>query len=153
MKAPFLRTPYNYDTNAASNESSLVCLEPTKAQQHFKDECDINYVLKNFGIEALSTTQLTPRYGDFSDVVDYHSALNAVIAAEDEFMALPANIRTRFDNDPAKLIDFLGNDANRQEAESLGLVSKSEPVPVGLLDPTGTGDTKTTKTQKTEDEK
>jgi phage internal scaffolding protein len=151
MKAPFLRTPYNYDTNAASNESSLVCLEPTMAQQHFKDECDINYVLKTFGIEGLQQTQLTPRYGDFSDVVDYHSALNAVIAAEDEFMALPANIRTRFDNDPAKLIDFLGNDANRLEAESLGLVTKSEPVPVGLLDPTGTGDTKTTKTQNNED--
>jgi len=151
MKAPFLRTPYNYDTNAASNESSLVCLEPTKAQQHFKDECDINYVLTNFGIDALSTTPLTPRYGDFTDVVDYQSALNAVIAAEDEFMALPAIIRTRFDNDPAKLIDFLGNDANRSEAESLGLVNKTEPVPVGLLDPTGTGDTKTTKTQKSED--
>ena len=151
MKAPFLRTPYNYDTNAASNESSLVCLEPTMAQQHFKDECDINFILKNFGIEALAVNPLQPRYGDFSDVVDYHSALNAVIAAEDGFMALPANIRTRFDNDPSKLIDFIENPANRSEAESLGLVTKSEPVPVGLLDPTGTGDTKTTKTQLNED--
>jgi phage internal scaffolding protein len=151
MKAPFLRTPYNYDTNAASNESSLVCLEPTMAQQHFKDECDINFVLKNFGIEGLTQNRLEPRYGDFSDVVDYHSALNAVIAAEDGFMALSANIRTRFQNDPAQLIDFLENPANREEAESLGLVTKSEPVPVGLLDPTGTGDTKTTKTQNNED--
>jgi len=151
MKAPFIRTPYNYDTNAASDGSSLVCLEPTKAQQHFKDECDINYVLNNFGINALSVSPLQPRYGDFTEVVDYHSALNAVIAAEDEFMALPAHIRTRFSNDPAKLIDFLGNDANRQEAESLGLVAKSEPVPVTSLDVTGTGDSKTTKTQKTEE--
>ena len=151
MKAPFLRTPYNYDLDAASNESGLVCLEPTLAQQHFKDECDINYVLNNFGIDALRVSPLEPRYGDFTGVVDYHSALNAVIAAEDEFMALPANIRTRFDNDPAKLIDFMQNPANRSEAESLGLVNKSEPVPVGLLDPTGTGDTKTTKTQKSEE--
>jgi phage internal scaffolding protein len=151
MKAPFLKTPYNYDTDAASNESGLVCLEPTLAQQHFKDECDINYVLNNFGVNALAVNPLQPRYGDFTDVVDYHSALNAVIAAEDEFMALPANIRTRFDNDPAKLIDFMENPANRQEAESLGLVNRTEPVPVGLLDPTGTGDTKTTKTQKSEE--
>ena len=151
MKAPFLRTPYNYDTNAASDESELVCLEPTLAQQHFKDECDINYILKNFGVEALAVNPLTPRYGDFTDVVDYHTALNSVIAAEDEFMALPANIRTRFDNDPAKLIDFMENPANYDEAERLGLVTKTEPVPVGLLDPTGTGDTKTTKTQKSED--
>lgn len=151
MKAPFLKTPYNYDTNAASDESGLVCLEPTLAQQHFKDECDINFVLTNFGVEGLAVSPLQPRYGDFTGVVDYHSALNAVIAAEDEFMALPANIRTRFDNDPAKLIDFIENPANREEAESLGLVNKSEPVPVGLLDPTGTGDTKTTKTQKSEE--
>jgi len=151
IKEPFIRNPYNYDTNAASNESSLVCLEPTKAQQHFKEECDINYVLNNFGVTALSTTPLTPRYGDFSDVVDYHSALNAVIAAEDSFMALPANIRTRFENDPANLIDFLENPANREEAEKLGIVTKSEQVPVGLLDPTGTGDTKPQKTQSTED--
>jgi hypothetical protein len=66
-------------------------------------------------------------------------------------MALPANIRSRFDNDPAKLIDFMENPANREEAESLGLVNKSEPVPVALLDATGTGDSKTTKTQKTEE--
>ena len=151
MKAPFLKTPYNYDTNAASDESGLVCLEPTLAQQHFADECDINYVLKNFGVQGLQVSPLEPRYGDFTGVVDYHSALNAVIAAEDGFMALPADLRTRFDNDPSKLIDFIENPANRQEAESLGLVNKTEPVPVGLLDPTGTGDTKTTKTQKSEE--
>ncbi|QXP07961.1 MAG: internal scaffolding protein [Arizlama microvirus] len=151
MKAPFLKTPYNYDTNAASNESGLVCLEPTRTQQHFKDECDINYVLKNFGIEALAVNPLEPRYGDFTDVVDYHTALNAVIAAEDAFMALPAKIRTRFENDPSKLIDFMQNPANREEAESLGLVNKTEPVPIGLLDPIGTGDTKTTKTTKSEE--
>ena len=151
MKAPFLKTPYNYDTNAASDESGLVCLEPTLAQQHFADECDINYVLKNFGVQGLQVSPLEPRYGDFTGVVDYHSALNAVIATEDGFMALPADLRTRFDNDPSKLIDFIENPANRQEAESLGLVNKTEPVPVGLLDPTGTGDTKTTKTQKSEE--
>lgn len=151
MKTPFFRTPYNYDTNAASDESGLVCLEPSQTQQHFKDETDINYILSNFGIDALPVNPLSPRYGDFTDVVDYHSALNAVIAAEDSFMALPAHLRTRFDNDPAKLIDFLENPANRQEAESLGLVAKTEPVPIGLLDPIGTGDTKTTKTPKTEE--
>lgn len=151
ITVPFFRTPYNYDTNAASDESGLVCLEPTLAQQHFKDETDINFILKNFGIDALAVNPLEPRYGDFSDVMDYHSALNAVIAAEDQFMGLPANIRARFENDPSKLIEFLDNPANRKEAESLGLVNKTEPVPVTSLDVTGTGDTKTTQTQKTED--
>ena len=44
-------------------------------------------------------------------------------------MALPAQIRSRFENDPAKLIDFLDNSENLDEAIKLGLVSKFEELP------------------------
>ena len=122
----FLRTPYNYDTDAASNESGLACEEPSLAQQHFKDECDINNILRQFNITGLlPESPLSPRYGDFSGISDYHTALNRVIAAQQEFDGLPAQIRARFDNDPAKLIAFLENEQNRPEAEELGLVEKA----------------------------
>jgi phage internal scaffolding protein len=122
----FLRTPYNYDRDAATNESGLACEEPSLAQQHFKDECDINNILRQFNITGLLPEQpLSPRYGDFSGIGDYHTALNRVIAAQDEFDGLPANIRARFDNDPANLIEFLENEKNRPEAEELGLVNKA----------------------------
>jgi phage internal scaffolding protein len=122
----FLRTPYNYDTDAASNESGLACEEPSLAQQHFKDECDINNILRQFNITGLlPESPLSPRYGDFSGISDYHTALNRVIAAQDEFDGLPAQIRARFDNDPSKLIEFLENEQNRPEAEKLGLVEKA----------------------------
>ncbi len=124
-KVIFLRTPYNYDTDAASNESGLACEEPSLAQQHFKEECDINTILQKFSITGiLPEAPLSPRYGDFSGISDYHTALNRVIAAQDEFEALPAQIRARFDNDPAKLIEFLEDETNRPEAEQLGLVEK-----------------------------
>lgn len=123
-KSPFLRTPYNYDLDAASNESGLHCEDATLTQQHFKDECDINNILRQFNITGLlPEAPLSPRYGDFTGIGDYHSALNQVIAAEDEFMALPAQIRSRFDNDPAKLIDFLEKSENKDEAIKLGLVN------------------------------
>jgi phage internal scaffolding protein len=119
----FLRTPYNYDLDAASNESGLGCEDPSLAQQHYKDECDINTILQKFNITGLlPESPLSPRYGDFTGISDYHTALNRVIAAQDEFDALPANIRARFENDPAQLIEFLENSENRQEAEKLGLV-------------------------------
>jgi len=124
--AVFLRTPYNYDRDAATNESGLACEEPSLAQQHFKDECDINNILRQFNVTGLLPEQpLSPRYGDFTGIGDYHTALNRVIAAQDEFEALPAQIRARFDNDPANLIEFLENEKNRPEAEELGLVEKS----------------------------
>ena len=148
-KTVFLRTPYNYDTNAASNESGVACEEPSLAQQQFKDECDINNILRQFNITGLlPEAPLSPRYGDFTGIGDYHSALNAVIAAEDDFMSLPAHIRARFENDPAQLIDFLSDENNRSEAEKLGLleVPKAEST-VTPLDVTVLGDTKPTKSE------
>jgi len=129
-KLPFLRTPYNYDTDAASNESGLHCEDASLAQQHFKDECDINNILRQFNVTGLlPETTISPRYGDFSGITDYHTALNQVIAAENEFMALPATLRARFENDPALLIEFLENPENKNEAIKLGLVNKPEELP------------------------
>jgi len=129
-KSPFLRTPYNYDLDAASNESGLHCEDATLTQQHFKDECDINNILRQFNITGqLPQQTLSPRYGDFTGISDYQTALNQVIAAEDEFMRLPADLRARFDNDPAQLIDFLEKSDNKDEAIKLGLVNKPEDLP------------------------
>ncbi len=129
----FIRTQFNYDHDAASIESGLVCEEPTRAQQHHKDECDINVILERFGKTGqMPVNAISGTYGDFSGVHDYHTALNALMAAEDEFAALPATIRNRFENDPSNLIQFLDNPENKTEAESLGLInstsSYSEPV-------------------------
>jgi hypothetical protein len=122
----FIRTQFNYDHNAASNASGLVCEEPTRAQQHHREECDINVILERFGKTGqMPVNVISGTYGDFSGVHDYHTALNAIIASESEFAALPATIRNRFANDPANLVQFLDNPNNRAEAEKLGLVAIS----------------------------
>lgn len=144
-----LRQPYAYDQDAASIESGLHCEDASLTQQHFKDETDINNILKQFNITGLlPTSPISPRYGDFSGITDYHSAINAVMAAEEEFDALPAQIRARFDNEPANLIDFLSDENNRAEAIKLGLVNPSssqelDGSTVTPLDVTVLGDTKT----------
>jgi len=124
---PFIRNPYNYDTLAASNESGLRCEDASRTQQHFKDETDINNILRQFNVTGLLPQKaLSPRYGDFTGIGDYHGALNQVIAAEGEFMTLPAQLRARFNNDPQELIEFLNNPENKDEAQKLGLVNKPE---------------------------
>jgi phage internal scaffolding protein len=149
MKNIKLRAAYNYDTDAASNESGLACEEPSLAQQHYKDECDINTILERFNVTGmLPQSPVSPQYGDFSGITDYHSALNAVIAAQDQFDGLPAQIRARFENEPAKLIEFLEDENNRQEAEELGIVAKAisgemAQSTVTSLDVTVLGDTST----------
>ena len=128
----FLRTPYNYDTNEASDESGLSCPEDSLAQQHQKDESDINTIVRRFGLTGeLPSGVRVPEYGDFTAASDYHTSLNAVLAANQAFASLPADIRTRFNNDPGAFVDFCSDDKNRDEAKKLGLIvgSSDEPVP------------------------
>lgn len=125
MKPPFIRSPYNYDTNKASDESGLACPEPSLTQQSFVEESDINFIAERYGLtgELPQVLQL-PRYGDFTGIFDFQSAQNAVRKSLEQFMSLPAKIRSRFDNNPQKLLSFLEDPENREEAQFLGLVEK-----------------------------
>lgn len=123
MSAPFVRNPYNYDTNAASRESGLECKEKTLTKQAFKDECDINTIVERFHITGeLPQNVRMPSYGDFTGVNDFQSAMNAIAIANEAFDAMPANVRARFHNDPAEFVDFCSDKANLEEAKKLGLV-------------------------------
>jgi len=127
-KLPFVRNPYNYDMALVSQETGLVCQDPSLAQQHMRDECDINTIVERFGVTGqLPVRAIEPSYGDFSGVSDYHTALNKIKAADEAFMALPGKLRAKFDNDPNALLNFLENEANRNEAIELGLID-GEPV-------------------------
>lgn len=119
-----LLQPYGYDADEHSFETGLRCEDPTLAQQHMAEETDINEIVRRFGLTGeLPSGVRMPTYGDFTGVYDYQSALNAIKAAEESFSTLPAEVRARFGNDPAAFVDFCSDDANRSEAESLGLVS------------------------------
>lgn len=122
---PFFRTAFNYDVAAVSDETGLSCGEPSRTQQSFAEECDINTIVRRFGLTGeLPESPRPPQYGDFTGVSDYQSALNAVIAADAAFLEFPAHIRARFHNDPQALLEFISREENRDEAEKLGLVKK-----------------------------
>lgn len=121
---PFIRSQYNYDMNEASDESGLACTDLSLAKQSFAEEVDINTIVRRFGLSGeLPSDVRMPTFGDFSDVVDFHSAMNAVARARESFDAMPADVRFRFDNDPQKFVSFCSDDKNREEVEKLGLVS------------------------------
>lgn len=122
-----VRVPYRYDTDAASFEAALCTPEPTRTQQQFKDEVDINTIAKNFGMTGRMPENVRmPTFGDFTDVDDYQTALNASRRAAHSFMQMPAEVRLRFENDPQLFLAFCSDAANREEAIKLGLV----PAPV-----------------------
>lgn len=121
----FLRSAFNYDTDQASQEAATVIEGESLAQQQFKEECDINTIVERFGLTGeLPENLRLPVSGDFTGVVDFKTAMDAVSSAQSAFMQLPGHLRARFENDPQRLMRFLENDKNRAEAEELGLVVK-----------------------------
>lgn len=132
---PFLRTPFNYDTNTASDHHGLKCLDKSLTREEFAEECNINWIADRYKLteldpaiwqSALPTVVTPPSYGDFTGVFDFQAQQNAVREALEGFMTLPAKLRARFDNNPQRLIDFLADPDNRKEAEFLGLVQEKE---------------------------
>jgi len=118
-----VKNPITYDRDKNSDLAKFVFTSPSRTKQSFRDECDINHILRQFNVTGqLPVGSVQPQYGDFSGITDYQSALNAVMAAQDSFLALPAKLRAKFDNDPAVFVDWASDEANKDEMKALGLL-------------------------------
>lgn len=97
------------------------------------DQADINKIIARFE-KAGMMDQLNkgePFYGDVSDFDGLQDAYIKVQEAEKLFMKMDARIRSRFDNDAVKLVRFLEDERNYDEAVVLGIVTpKPAPAPV-----------------------
>lgn len=111
----------------------------SNVQQHFKDDCDINKLIKRFtnGGQIPQRDPSLYSFGDFT-AIDYQSALDVVMLADEQFGTLPAEVRERFGNNPAKLLGFLEDENNREEAVKLGLVSRGTETPLDVTVPSDT---------------
>lgn len=114
---------------------------PSRTKQEFKDECDINMLMKRYKATGLfpQYPDATPRYVSNIGMPDFQEALEIVRVAESEFAALNSELRKRFDNDPAKFLAFVNDSANADELVKLGLREApkppAEPIAVRVVDP------------------
>jgi phage internal scaffolding protein len=130
METIFVRSQYNYDRDLASKESALHCKDKSLTVQSSLEESDINTIVKRFNLTGQLPDNLrVPQYGDFSEITDYHTALNRVAAANEEFDKLPATLRARFQNDTGAFVDFCLDPKNEKELIELGLASKRVETP------------------------
>lgn len=130
----FLRTPYNYNTNEAGDESGLECKDPTRTKQSEAEEADINTIVRRFNLTGQLPTNLrTPQYGDFDGIDSFQDAMDRVRAATENFMMIPAEIRSKFGNDPGAFVEFASNPDNLPELRKMGLArdipEAATPVP------------------------
>lgn len=126
----FIRGPFNYDRKEVRMRTALTCGKEGGAKQEFKEECDINTILRRFNVTGqLPSGVRVPSYGDFEYADDFHSAVNAVALAHESFDAMPADVRRRFKNDPGEFVDFCSKSENLEEMRKLGLAVPLPPEP------------------------
>ncbi len=99
----------------------LKCGKSMTKQTHAR-ECDINYIMAKFLKTGLIEHRNThaENYG-FATSDDYHTSLNVIQLAQDMFSELPSQARTKFENDPAKFLDYVQNPENADSLYDLGL--------------------------------
>lgn len=120
-----------FDPPAALRSIVSPCVECTAeedvAQQQFKNEVDMNTIVKRFGYALeLNVGAAGPgEFGDFSAGVDFQAAMNRVVEAQQAFARLPAALRARFGNDPARFLDYVHSSDNVAEAVELGILDRS----------------------------
>lgn len=97
-----------------------------RTKQSFKDECNINNIMKKFQTTGQLPEMIksNPRYGDFSEPLTYQEAQNVVVMANEQFANLSAKVRERFGNDPQKFLEFCHDPENGIEMVKLGLAKK-----------------------------
>jgi len=79
-----------------------------------------------------------PLEGDIPAVESFHQAMNIVASAHQAFDALPVHIRQQFEYKPEKLLAFVLDDKNYDEAKKMGLVAPktvTDSIKVSVVSP------------------
>lgn len=106
---------------------------PGRTKQSFRDETDINLIMARFQKTGLIdfVEKNAPQYADVTGL-EFQACMDKITSAREMFSQLPAKWRRRFDDDPAKFLDFVNDPANEAEAIALGIVpAKATPPAAG----------------------
>lgn len=106
-----------------------------RTKKSFRDDSDVNLIVAKYRRSGVMD-YLNKHAGSFSDVsvsFKLEDAMHTMAKASQLFSDLPANIRRRFDHDPAQFVDFINQPGNRAEAISLGLIPAPPAAPPAVV--------------------
>lgn len=102
-------------------------------EQAHKDNCDINKIMRKYATMGVveHVNNIEAAHGNLTGD-DFKSMMDKIVGIQAEFNELPSELRKRFTNDPAKLLTYLDDPKNTEEAIKIGLLkykNKTEPTP------------------------
>lgn len=130
-------TPVGYEITSDPAQNLINMLESSVTEQSHADSCDVNLIVSQFAATGFLPQRGdgTLIYGDLTDLPTFQEAQNIVVAANEAFANLPAKIRDRFNNDPARLMEFIDDKENFDEAVKLGLMNPRSPDAEPVAEP------------------
>lgn len=134
-----MRFPTRYTAALRDKSFSPNLSGPSLTKQAFKDECDINSIMRRYlSTGVVPGNVKVGRYGDFTGANDFLEAQMVLRNANEQFMTLPSAVRARFNNSPFEMLEFVGDRANIDEARKLGLLKAEEPKAPPAVPPDAT---------------
>lgn len=93
-----------------------------KTHQEHREDCDIMTIVSRFRKSgALPFNREEPMYGDFDTGMDFHTAMDRILEAEQSFDRLPSAVRALCENDPGKFLDMLNDEESVKKMQEAGL--------------------------------
>lgn len=137
-------------TQKAIRRPSTKNTEPSKTDQTFKDDCDVNLILRRYMKTGdQSIFRQGGSYSDVSEVPDLLEAHLNLQRAKTAFDLLPSEIRKKLHNNPLMLEQYLSDPKNHEEAIELGLLNKKS-LPEAHPQPNQKQELQTNKTKSNE---
>lgn len=100
---------------------------PSRTKSEFAEECNINNIVgRALKTGVMPSGTRKPLFEDFTEVKDYTETQRIIATAEQNFMQLAPEVREKFGNNVAELLDFIDNPENAKEAAELGLIAPIE---------------------------
>jgi len=122
------RTTYTAKTDADRKRWATNNTEESMAQESDAKDADINVIMARYQQTGQIPQQMmSPLFGDFTEPLDYATAVSTIRAAEEAFLEVPAKIRNQFGNDPGQFIEFCSKEENREKLQEMGLVNPPKP--------------------------
>jgi len=129
MSMPHESSPYhNFDDRKIKLRSDYERVvtpvgEKSRTKQSFKDDCDINLIVKRHASTGLwdHLSPVAATFGDFSGSRDLQEAMEVVDLANASFAELPAAVRRLCDNNPVNLLSGLAEEESYEMLVAAGL--------------------------------
>lgn len=119
--------PPTYDQYTRPEAEGIKEFGPSRTKLEFAEEADINRLMARYEQTGQLPTDLVGDYGDFSQAPDFQEAQEIIARAKSQFAGLPGRVRDRFDNDPAKFLEFVHTPGHEAELVDLGLITAKTP--------------------------